>query len=198
MGKTDRPEDTEKLKVLCLHGYRQNGESFRSKIGSFRKFVNKFAEFTFLDAPHIAPPIDSSAETDGMVLKLSYIKHLLKSLLEYQKSWWFNKEDGTFKGTNKCGPAFGFEESLRLVEKTWIEQGPFQGLLGFSQGACFVGLLCALAEQEKTTIDPQFAIMGAGFRSGSLAHINYYQHPVTIPTIHIYGDTDDIINKGWL
>lgn len=44
-----------------------------------------------------------------------------------------------------CGPAFGFEKSLRLVEKTWEEQGPFQGLLGFSQGASFVGLLCDLS-----------------------------------------------------
>lgn len=62
-----------------------------------------------------------------------------------QKSWWFNKEDGSFKGTNKCGPAFGFEESLKKIEKIWLEKGPFQGLLGFSQGACFVGLICHLA-----------------------------------------------------
>lgn len=61
------------------------------------------------------------------------------------RSWWFNKDDGTFKGTNKNGPAFGFDQSLRLVEKAWEEQGPFHGLLGFSQGACFVGLLCNLS-----------------------------------------------------
>lgn len=60
-------------------------------------------------------------------------------------SWWFNKEDNTFKGTNKNGPAYGFDVSLRLIEDVWQTQGPFQGLLGFSQGACFVGLICNLS-----------------------------------------------------
>uniref|UniRef100_T1GUY5 Serine hydrolase domain-containing protein n=1 Tax=Megaselia scalaris TaxID=36166 RepID=T1GUY5_MEGSC len=72
-----------------------------------------------------------------------------------QKSWWFNKDDGTFKGTNKSGPAVGFDESLKVVEEVWTKQGPFQGLLGFSQGACFAGLLCGLAQRKEwMTIKP--------------------------------------------
>lgn len=43
-------------------------------------------------------------------------------------------------GTNKSGPAIGFTESVELVEKAWAE-GNYQGLLGFSQGACFAALL---------------------------------------------------------
>lgn len=42
----------EKLKILCLHGYRQNAEAFKSKTGAFRKMVHKWAEFTFITAPH--------------------------------------------------------------------------------------------------------------------------------------------------
>lgn len=54
---------TDKMKILCLHGYRQNAESFKSKIGSFRKFVNKYAEFVFISAPHNnAPPITAGDE----------------------------------------------------------------------------------------------------------------------------------------
>lgn len=121
---------SDKLRVLCIHGYRQNENSFKSKLGSFRKFLNKYADFEFVSAPHVAPPLEGSTDSTGN---------------EDQKSWWFNKEDHTFKGTNKSGPAFGFEESLRLVEKVWCDKGPFQGLLGFSQGACFVGLICHLA-----------------------------------------------------
>lgn len=44
-----------------------------------------------------------------------------------------------------------------------------------------------------TTVNPQFAIMAAGFRSGSLAHANYYEDLNTIPSLHIWGDSDDII-----
>lgn len=61
-----------------------------------------------------------------------------------QRSWWFNKDDGTFSGVHKSAHVIGFDESVKLVEEVWREQGPFQGLLGFSQGACFVGLLCSL------------------------------------------------------
>lgn len=41
-----------KLKVLCLHGYRQNAEVFKSKTGSFRKMVHKWAQFNYVTAPH--------------------------------------------------------------------------------------------------------------------------------------------------
>ncbi|XP_073816302.1 esterase GA18864 [Musca autumnalis] len=171
-------EITEKVRVLCLHGYRQNGESFKSKLGSFRKHVNKYAEFVFIDAPHKAKPMEEGGEPQAD-----------------QLSWWFNKDDGSFKGTNKNGPAFGFQESLKLVEETWKTQGPFQGLLGFSQGACFVGLICGLAKKKLTSIKPEFAIMSSGFLSGSLVHKSAYEESVIIPTLHIYGLSDEIIPK---
>lgn len=122
-------EITDKLKFLCLHGYRQNAESFKSKIGSFRKHVGKYADFVFINAPHVAPA--QSANSSSRVQ-------------QDQRSWWFNKEDGTFSGVHKSAHLIGFEESVKMVEQVWREQGPFQGLLGFSQGACFVGLLCSL------------------------------------------------------
>jgi hypothetical protein len=110
------PEITDKLKILALHGYRQNADSFKSKIGSFRKMTNKYADFVFISAPHLAPPLtDDKVDED--------------SKSEQQLSWWFNKDDGTFKGTNKTGPAIGFEKSINLVESVWREQGPFQGNL---------------------------------------------------------------------
>lgn len=42
----------------------------------------------------------------------------------------------------------GFEESIKVVEKAFEEHGPFDGLLGFSQGACFVALLCDLQQRN--------------------------------------------------
>uniref|UniRef100_A0A1B0EWX8 Serine hydrolase domain-containing protein n=1 Tax=Phlebotomus papatasi TaxID=29031 RepID=A0A1B0EWX8_PHLPP len=169
----------DRLRVLCIHGYRQNEFSFRSKIGSFRKYVDKYAEFVFISAPHQAPPFPGEED---------------KGLNENQKSWWFNKPDGHFRGIYKGGPVVGFEESLRLVEETWEKQGPFQGLLGFSQGGCFVGLLSHLAERGMITkLKPEFVVIASGFRSLSLAHLNYYENIVKIPSLHIYGENDDII-----
>ncbi|KAI9580500.1 esterase CG5412 [Glossina fuscipes] len=171
-------EIKDKVRVLCLHGYRQNGETFKSKLGSFRKFVGKYAEFVFIDAPHKAKPLQEDSEE-----------------LSDQLSWWFNKDDGSFKGTNKNGPAFGFQVSLKVVEKAWKTRGPFQGLLGFSQGACLVGLICGLAKRKLTSIKPEFAILSSGFVSGSLVHKSIYEESIVIPTLHVYGLSDEIIPK---
>lgn len=173
-------QSDSKLKILALHGYRQNGDGFKSKLGSLRKLINKYAELVFVTAPHVAPPLpDSEPETKADPT---------------QRSWWFNKDDGTFKGTNKNGPAIGFEESLKLVEKVWKEE-QCSGLLGFSQGACFVGLLCDLSARGMTPIKPEFAVLSSGFRSGSLVHLNFYENKVQIPSLHIYGEADEIIPK---
>lgn len=44
-----------------------------------------------------------------------------------------------------------------------------------------------------TSINPRFAIIVSGFRSGSLAHANYYEEDITIPSMHMYGSSDQII-----
>lgn len=123
-------QDCDKLNVLCLHGYRQNAESFKSKTGSFRKSCKSYAKFHFVDAPHLAKPLTEGDEP-----------------LDEQKSWWFNKDDKSFKGTNQCGPAIGFEASLKVVEDCW-KSGDYQGLMGFSQGACFISVICSLSERN--------------------------------------------------
>ena len=43
-----------KLRVLCLHGYGQDGDAFRAKSGSCRKDSKKLAEFEFVTSPHLA------------------------------------------------------------------------------------------------------------------------------------------------
>lgn len=132
------PEIKDKLRFLCLHGYRQNGDSFKAKIGSFRKSIARYAEFVFVSAPHVAPS-DEAAQASSAGCPPNRTAEL---------SWWFNKADGTFAGKNRSGPADGFEESVKLVENVWKgPQGPFHGLLGFSQGGCFVGLLCGLVKR---------------------------------------------------
>jgi pimeloyl-ACP methyl ester carboxylesterase len=46
-----------------------------------------------------------------------------------------------------------------------------------------------------TCVKPQFAICSSGFKSGSLVHLNYYLHKVDMPSLQIYGETDNIIPK---
>lgn len=50
--ENEKDVNRPKLKILALHGYRQNGAVFRAKIGSFRKAVAKYAQLVFVSAPH--------------------------------------------------------------------------------------------------------------------------------------------------
>ena len=59
---------TRPLKILCLHGYRQSGEQFRTKTGGFRKLFKKKCEYVFINAPHFIPGFLSSRDKLHVVL----------------------------------------------------------------------------------------------------------------------------------
>lgn len=170
----------QKLKILALHGYRQSGPVFKGKTGSFRKIVQKYADFIYITGPHKV--VDEFGVLEDV-----------ESVETDQYSWWFNRNDVTFKGDRQGGPAIGFGESLQLIEKAYEELGPFDGILGFSQGACFVGLILYLQNRCCLKTNFKFAIVAAGFCSGSLPHKDYYDDILTIPSLHIYGTNDKII-----
>ncbi|CAH2040166.1 unnamed protein product, partial [Iphiclides podalirius] len=177
--RNDRHEkdnkDRPKLKILAFHGYRQNGAIFRAKIGSFRKAVSKYAQLTFFSAPHKVVNEDEGDEDS--------------------RSWWFNAEDNSFSGKCLGGPAIGFEDTLHLIEKIVKEYGPFDGFMGFSQGACLVGILAAMQQKGYLPYTFQFAIFASGFRSGSLVHKGFYDEDINLPSLHVYGESDSIIPK---
>lgn len=173
--ENNKSSDGSKLKILAFHGYRQNGELFRGKIGSFRKAVAKYAQLIFISAPHKVVN-ENGGDEDA-------------------RSWWFNAEDNTFSGKCLGGPAIGFEETLRLVETVVTEHGPFDGFMGFSQGACLVGLLAAMQQKGYLSYTFKFAIFASGFRSGSLVHKGFYDEEITLPSFHVYGEGDSIIPK---
>lgn len=50
------------LRILCIHGYRQNGNSFREKTGALRKLLKKQVELVYISAPHQVPAIQNESE----------------------------------------------------------------------------------------------------------------------------------------
>lgn len=81
--------------------------------------------------------------------------------------------------------------AVREAVKT---QGPFDGILGFSQGAAFVAMLCALQEQKlEPEFNFRFAIVIAGFRSACKEHDKFYTAPLQIPSLHVFGLEDRVI-----
>ncbi|KXJ28132.1 esterase OVCA2 [Exaiptasia diaphana] len=167
------------LKILCIHGYRQNTNTCREKLGAFRKCVKKLPlEFVYTTAPNRIPRT---------------ITGEIASPEENECGWWFSSPDDSYDPLAPTELCKGFEDSLELIKKTFKEQGPFDGVFGFSQGASFLSIICALRDQGLFHFD--FAILVASFKSRSSAHDVYYQKPITCPTLHVYGDTDKVIPK---
>ena len=129
-----------KLKLLCLHGYAQNGQFFRERTGAVRKQLKSVCEFTFLDAPRPA-----TGEFLGQIDEATRGAPL----------GWYNTRDGNRPALSSAYA--GLDESLELIRQTCQRQGPFDGVLGFSQGATLAALLCL------TTDLFQFAVLFAGY-----------------------------------
>ena len=170
-----------KLRVLCLHGYGQDGDQFRAKSGSCRKDSKKVCDFEFVTSPQrIAPGKGPGAghpdhKDDGK---------------DPGRFWWdFTTEDDQMRG---------MDESIRFVASVFEEQGPFDGILAFSQGAGFVAILMAMLQRGELAHLPaisfKFGVLASGFHPRDPAYKAKLQtQPLTMPSLHIYGDTDGII-----
>ena len=166
-----------KMRCLCLHGYRQNEKLFREKTGAFRKILKKSVDFVFLQAPHVIPGPENAAREDSL----------------QERGWWFSRPEKSYNAMDSTDICMGYEESLQLVEDTFRCEGPFDGVLGFSQGASFVSLLVNKLTDPSSSIKFKFAIFISGFKSLLTAHIGVYTSQFVCPSFHIYGDDDGVI-----
>ncbi|XP_046397911.1 esterase OVCA2 [Ischnura elegans] len=168
------------LRILCIHGYRQNASIFREKTGSLRKMLKKIAEMVYITAP-LQVSEDDFRNESGTVVD--------------GRGWWFSGPNSYFKALDASDFCFGLEESIKIVEKAFKEEGPFDGILAFSQGAAFLAILCAMQQRKELQFNFNFAILIAGFKSRCSLHDIYYHETISLPTLHVYGETDAVIGK---
>ncbi|THD23359.1 Ovarian tumor suppressor candidate 2 [Fasciola hepatica] len=163
-----------KLRILCIHGYRQNADLFREKTGAFRKKLKKSCDFVFFTAPNMIGP-DSG------------------------NGWWFSGPDNHFKAQDDSDYDRGFVESLEALKHVIKQEEPFDGILAFSQGAAFmlmVQLLLKSGQFVCETFQPKFSILVAPFLSRSRQHLPLFEHKTDIPTLVVYGRADEVIPEG--
>ncbi|KAL2095291.1 hypothetical protein ACEWY4_010010 [Coilia grayii] len=176
------------LRVLCLHGYRQNAVSFREKTGALRKLLKNRVDLVYVTAPLEVPSqIDAdNPQESGKPPAPSG---------ESPRGWWFSDtQQRSFNAGQECEASLGLEESVEVVRSAVREQGPFDGILGFSQGAALVAMLLAMQEQgHEPDLAFRFAVIVSGFRSACAQHARFYSDPVVMPTLHVFGEEDAVI-----
>ncbi|KAK9876345.1 hypothetical protein WA026_012654 [Henosepilachna vigintioctopunctata] len=171
-----------KLKILALHGYRQNAVKFLNETKNFCEAFSQWAEFVYITAPHQVVLVDNP---DNLLMG--------EKLEKGQRGWFFNRRNKTNRGIRNGGPAIGFNDTVRVIEEVFRDAGPFDGILGFSQGACLAGILSNLQQSGLIKAKFNFAIIISGFMSKCLPHMKYFQEVINLPSLHVIGDNDQII-----
>uniref|UniRef100_A0A672PKE5 Esterase OVCA2 n=1 Tax=Sinocyclocheilus grahami TaxID=75366 RepID=A0A672PKE5_SINGR len=173
------------LHFVC---YRQNGSSFREKTGALRTILKKQVELVCISAPHHVPAIQNQTNQEP--------EKTASGGDEDQRGWWFSDVQArSFNAQQECESSLGLEESVETVKTAVKDLGPFDGILGLSQGAALVAMLCALQEQKlEPAFNFHFAILIAGFRSVCSQHRRFHEVPaITIPSLHVFGQEDRVI-----
>ncbi len=160
----------EKKSVLCLHGFGQNAEIFNKSLASLRS-KNKQYNYIIPTAPHV---IDEK---------------------EKKYAWWYYDEKdrekvnwdvlvNTYETTE---PLLGLQKSLDMIKDILDKNQDIECILGFSQGAAFVGLMCYMGLLNKYKI-----AFIAGFPVLKFEN----PMPASIQSLHVFGLTDSVISPN--
>ena len=160
----NKEKKNRKLKILAFHGMKQNSVFFRSRTTKLRIALRNFAEITFANGPFQYSENDNGNNND-------------------LRCWWETNEN-EYKG---------LDETISYVENLFATEGPFDGILGFSQGAGLCGILASI--QPLRSIQFSFLIEISGFVARPLPYHNKIKEGISnLPSVHIIGLDDKIIS----
>ncbi|CAM1501899.1 Fc.00g038830.m01.CDS01 [Cosmosporella sp. VM-42] len=166
------------MRFLCLHGMGTSAEIFETQTGPLRQALGGFHNFEFYEGECEVPPAEG-------------IKAIFDC--ETYKAWY--------------DPSLGastHRKALELVREIIEEEGPFDGCMGFSQGAALLSSLM-LSHQTANPFSPplfHLAIFICGSSALSVSEadgtwsrlspedLERQNKRIKIPTVHIYGYKD--------
>nr|GMD93993.1 rhodanese-like domain-containing protein 6 [Ipomoea batatas] len=152
-----------KPRFLCLHGFRTSAEILKKQVvGKWPSSVVEKLDLVFVDAPF---PCQGKSDVEGIFDP------------PYYEWFQFNKEFTEYQNFDNC---------LAFIEDCMIKYGPFDGLLGFSQGV-------GLANVPK--IRYVIIIGGAKLKNQAIAE-KAYSLPIKCPSVHFIGKEDLIKEYG--
>ncbi|CAF3913298.1 unnamed protein product [Adineta steineri] len=170
------------LKILVLHGFSQNANSLKRSAKKLFKGLKNVATFYFANGPL---PCNTTGETKESLSNAFDNENMPET--SYQRQWWNASTD--YKTYHHL------DVSLHYIDKLFKSEGPFDGIIGFSQGAALTGILCGLQPFGNITFN--FAILISGFPSRAECHEQLMQPNSikNIPSLHIYGTNDVLVTN---
>ncbi|KAF8419647.1 dihydrofolate reductase [Tirmania nivea] len=209
---------TRPIKILMLHGYTQSGPLFHAKTKAMEKHLQKSlaalggVQLVYPTGPILlrmddlptwnsiatttpadlatAPPAPAGASNEG------------RDGQDYFAWWRRNEALETYTGL----PSPCLDYLYDFISK----EGPFDGVLGFSQGAAAAGVLASLLEPVRRSApalpndwpqppesQPQlaFAICYSGFKAPYKQYDLIYEPKIETPVMHFIGSLDTVVDK---
>ena len=199
LNTSDEIMSASKIRILCLHGFTSNGQVHAHQLRRITKALPE-CDFIFPDGPHqvdIASQMDMTTPANEawseMVNAISTSGH---------RAWWFAREGN--RANKETGGFHGLEQSLDFIGKYIQENGPVHSIWGFSQGACFAGMLSALLQDKLSNhplrkhlpsqlLAPKTSVIFSGFRARFPQYDGIYEPQIDIPILHVMGEKDSIV-----
>ncbi|KAI3623803.1 dihydrofolate reductase [Malassezia furfur] len=179
-----------KLRVLVLHGFAQNSYVFKRRTSALQKACRNVVDFVFLNAPIQVKAFPSEANPDPKSPSPSDPEE------EQARAWWRQIDDAYV----------GWDGTARYLQRAFQEQGPFDGVLGFSQGGCLAGVLAAALEHPELVPDSpgtfqaqpfRFAVSVSGFRPRAPLFDRLMEARIATPMLVIQGREDSIVTPAF-
>jgi predicted esterase len=190
-----------KVRVLCLHGFTSNGSVHAHQVRSITNELSADFDFLFPDGPH---EVDMSKQTnpEDPATKL-WSDYVSANSTSGHRAWWFARDADPV--SNQPSGFHGLERSLDHMGDLIRRTGPVHAIWGFSQGACFAGMLISLLSDQLKDHPlrkhlpahqgmPSAAVFYSGFRARFPQYDSVYVPGIDIPTLHISGEQDDVVS----
>ncbi|GAV85270.1 FSH1 domain-containing protein [Cephalotus follicularis] len=160
----------KKMKILCLHGFRTSGSFLQKQISKWDPSI--FGSFE-LDFPDGLFPAGGKSDIEG-IFPPPYFE-------------WFQFDKDFTEYTN-------LEECISHLCEYITRNGPFDGFLGFSQGATLSALLLGYQAQGKVLKDHPpiklfVSISGSKFRDPTICDVAY-KDIIKVKSVHFIGAKD--------
>ncbi|XAR73459.1 Dihydrofolate reductase [Bertholletia excelsa] len=171
----------KKPRFLCLHGFRTSAEILGKQLSRWPEAVLGKLDLVFLDGPYYSR---GKSDVEGFFDPPYY-------------EW--------FQFSQDFQEYYNFEECLAYIEDYMVKHGPFDGLLGFSQGAILSAALpgMQLKGMALTRVPKiKFVIILSGGKFGGIKFgapklaINAFSSPLKCPSLHVIGEADFLKEAG--